>query len=136
MLTNRSMPQSTVIPVLAYPDVGNAVDWLTRAFGFTLRLRIGNHRAQMQAGDGAIVLTRRQQTPADAEAAYSVMVRVEDVDGHHARASEAGAHILAPPADHPYGERRYSVLDPAGHSWTFSQSIADVDPASWGGTPT
>jgi hypothetical protein len=21
-----------------------------------------------------------------------------------------------------------------GHRWTFSQSIADVDPASWGGT--
>ena len=23
--------------------------------------------------------------------------------------------------------------DPGGHHWTFSQSIADVDPAEWGG---
>jgi len=25
-------------------------------------------------------------------------------------------------------------VDPGGHRWTFSQSIADVDPADWGGT--
>jgi len=37
------------------------------------------------------------------------------------------------PADHPYGERQYSAEDPAGHRWTFSQTIADVDPTDWGG---
>jgi uncharacterized glyoxalase superfamily protein PhnB len=31
------------------------------------------------------------------------------------------------------GERQYSAEDLGGHVWTFSQSIADVDPASWGG---
>jgi uncharacterized glyoxalase superfamily protein PhnB len=40
MLVNRSMPRCTVIPELAYPDVGEAIDWLCNAFGFTLRLRI------------------------------------------------------------------------------------------------
>ena len=38
MLQNRSMPASTVIPVLAYPSVPEAVAWLSAAFGFTLRL--------------------------------------------------------------------------------------------------
>jgi uncharacterized glyoxalase superfamily protein PhnB len=38
-----------------------------------------------------------------------------------------------PPVDYPYGERQYSAVDPGGHVWTFSESIADVDPASWGG---
>ena len=33
-----------------------------------------------------------------------------------------------------YGERQHSVVDPAGHSWTFSESIADVAPEDWGGT--
>lgn len=37
--------------------------------------------------------------------------------------------------DHPYGERQYVAEDPGGHRWTFSQSLVDVDPASWGGTP-
>lgn len=61
------------------------------------------------------------------------MVRVANVDQHHARASERGAKILQAPTDQPYGERQYVVEDLGGHCWMFSQSIADVDPASWGG---
>jgi uncharacterized glyoxalase superfamily protein PhnB len=63
-----------------------------------------------------------------------VLVRVEDADAHHARAAAAGAKILSEPEDFPYGERQYNAEDPAGHRWTFSESISDVDPASWGGT--
>jgi len=44
MLTNRSMPRATVIPELGYADVTEAAAWLCRAFGFSVRLRIGNHR--------------------------------------------------------------------------------------------
>ncbi len=62
------------------------------------------------------------------------MVRVADVDAHHAAAIAAGATVLGPPATYPYGERQYTAVDPAGHRWTFSQSVADIDPASWGGT--
>jgi uncharacterized glyoxalase superfamily protein PhnB len=49
-------------------------------------------------------------------------------------AVEAGAHVLAGPEDHPYGERQYTAADPAGHRWTFTQSVADVAPEGWGGT--
>ena len=49
-------------------------------------------------------------------------------------AEAAGATIRSEPTDWPYGERQYSAEDPGGHIWTFSQSIADVDPADWGGT--
>jgi len=59
MLANRSIPNCTVIPELAYADVGEAADWLCDAFGFTVRLRIGNHRAQLNVGDGAMVVTER-----------------------------------------------------------------------------
>jgi len=61
-------------------------------------------------------------------------VRVEDADRHHEQAKRYGARILQPPTDFPYGERQYTAEDLGGHRWTFSQSIADVDPASWGGT--
>jgi uncharacterized glyoxalase superfamily protein PhnB len=134
MLQNRSMPASTVIPVLAYPDVAEAVAWLVAAFGFTLRLSIGDHRAQLNAGGGAVVVTGGGVLLSEATApSHSVMVRVEEVDGHCARASAHGAWIVTPPTDYPYGERQYSVLDLAGHAWTFSQSIADIDPRDWGG---
>src|SRR5262249_566115 len=132
MLTNRSIPRCTVIPVLAYPNVGEAIDWLCNAFGFSLRLRIGDHRAQLNVGDGAIVVAERG-LGASHESAHSVMVRVDDIDGHHERAKQRGAKILGAPTSYPYGERQYSVEDFAGHRWTFSQSIADVAPEEWGG---
>src|SRR5882672_2955636 len=133
MLSNRSIPNCTVIPELAYPDVVEAMRWLSDAFGFTMRLQIANHRVQMNVGDGAVVLTERGDskgnTPADV--VHSVMVRVTDVNGHHNRAKKHGARILRPPADYPYGERQYTAEDSGGHRWTFTQSIADVDPKEW-----
>lgn len=126
---NRSMPASTIIPELPYPDVRVAVEWLCQTFGFTERLRIGTHRAQLTFGSGAIVVTQGST----ASASYALMVRVDDVDSHHAQSVQAGAPILNPPTDYPYGERQYTAQDLGGHRWTFSQTTADVDPATWGG---
>jgi len=134
---NRSMPAGTVIPVLSYPDVREAVDWLCRCFGFVERLRIGEHRAQLSIGEGSVVVAGLKGHPGAAGAGtsdQSVMVRVADVDGHHERSRRLGVAILSPPTDYPYGERQYTAEDPAGHRWTFSQTLADVDPQEWGGT--
>jgi uncharacterized glyoxalase superfamily protein PhnB len=134
MLANRSIPNATIIPVLAYPDLAEAVAWLCGAFGFAERLRIGDHRAQLTLGAGAVVATQRDHpAPEEADASHSVLVRVDDVDAHCAQAEAAGARIVQRPTTHQYGERQYSAVDPGGHAWTFSQSVEDVDPASWGG---
>src|SRR5262249_59688461 len=98
MLANRSIPRCTVIPEIPYRNIGEAIDWLSRAFGFTLRIRIGDHRAQMNVGDGAIVLIE-----GDGSSKCSVMIRVESVDAQFARATQNGARVLRPPADYPYG---------------------------------
>jgi uncharacterized glyoxalase superfamily protein PhnB len=135
MISNRSVPASVVIPVLAYDDVAEATDWLCNAFGFKVRLRIGTHRAQLVFGDDAVIVTElRDPRPVPDAHTHSVHVRVEDADGHYERAVGHGARILQPPTDYPYGERQYSAEDLGGHRWTFSQSIGDVDPASWGAT--
>jgi uncharacterized glyoxalase superfamily protein PhnB len=135
--SNRSIPSSTVIPVLIYPDVREAVDWLGAAFGFAERVQIGeNHRAQLSVGDGAVILgdVRGDRKPPRAgEATHSVMVRVEDARAHCERARAHGARITREPTDFPYGERQYSAEDPAGHRWDFSQTLADVAPEEWGG---
>jgi uncharacterized glyoxalase superfamily protein PhnB len=127
--SNRSIPQASVIPTLAYPNVTEAADWLCDAFGFRVRLRIGDHRVQLVYGDGAVVVTRGE----GGNAGHGLLVRVEDADAHCAQAAAVGARILDEPTDHPYGERQYNAEDLGGHRWTFSQSIADVDPADWGG---
>jgi uncharacterized glyoxalase superfamily protein PhnB len=36
MITNRSAPTATVVPILVYDDVARAIDWLCAAFGFTV----------------------------------------------------------------------------------------------------
>ena len=133
--TNRSIPRCTVIPEIAYPDADQASAWLCDAFGFTVRLHIANHRAQLNVGDGALVVKEGAGGGSSpASLTHSVMVRVANVDGHHDRAKQRGARIVRPPTDYPYGERQYTAEDFAGRSWTFSQSIADVAPEEWGGT--
>jgi uncharacterized glyoxalase superfamily protein PhnB len=135
---NRSIPAATVIPVLIYPDVRAAVDWLGMAFGFVERVQIGeDHRSQLSVGDGAIIVgdvRHDRRPPRPNEVTHSVMVRVDDVDAHCARAREHGARIVAEPRDFEYGERQYTAEDPAGHQWTFSETLADVAPEDWGGT--
>ncbi len=52
---------------------------------------------------------------------------------HCERARAHGARILMEPTDFEYGERQYRAEDPAGHQWTFSETLADVAPEQWGG---
>jgi uncharacterized glyoxalase superfamily protein PhnB len=137
VLANRSVPSSTVIPELVYDDVERAVEWLCRAFGFSIRWQAGEHRAQLHVGDGAVVVRDR---PPDVDsgaavpgACSSVLVRVEDVDARFAAAVACGARAVRELCDHPYGERQCTLQDLAGHRWTFTESIADVAPEEWGG---
>ena len=135
MLSNRSIPNAAVIPVLAYSDANFAAAWLSEAFGFSVRVRIGNHRIQMHAGEGAIIVRefRPHEFGAQLGIGCYVMVRVEDAEQHCRRAREHGARITSEPNTYPYGERQYTAEDLGGYSWTFSQSVADVDPEEWGG---
>ena len=141
MVTNRSAPEATITPVLVYDDVASAVEWLCGAFGFRERLRftrdgIVSH-AQLAYAEGSIMLGRQGgnfQAPKNGSVSQYVLVSVENVDEHFGRARAHGARIIQPPSNMPFGERHYTVEDPAGHRWTFSQHIADVAPEEWGAT--
>jgi uncharacterized glyoxalase superfamily protein PhnB len=132
MRNNRSVPPCPVIPVLRYPDPAVAAQWLGKAFGFTVRLRIANHRIQMRAGEGCFTIAEGDIPP---NHSVGVQVRIVDAFSHCERAQQAGAKILTPPTDHMYGERQYNAEDFYGHQWDFTETMADVDPESWGGTP-
>ena len=136
---NRSAPDTAVIPVLYYPDVRGAVEWLTTALPFIERLRIADHRCQLVHGNGAIVVAKpgghAEAAPATLQnpGAHVVMLRVSGIDELFGRAKAAGARVLDEPSDHMYGERQCSFLDPWGHPWTLSETVFDSDPAGWGG---
>ena len=140
MIVNRSAPRATVVPILVYEDAGKAADWLCATFGFKERLRASGPgdsvvHVQLTIAEGAVMLGRQGaefRPPRPNEVSQYVTVHVEDVDAHCERARRCGARIVKPPADMPFGERQYTAEDLGGHRWTFSQSIADVAPESWG----
>ena len=138
MIINRSIPRATVIPVLVYPDVRAAVEWLSEAFGFQERVRIGeDHRSQMLIGpDGAVIVADvrgDQQPPQAGIVTHLVKVRVPAVDAQFERARRHGARVLQEPTEYEYGERECTVEDLAGHRWQFTQTIRDAAPEEWGG---
>ena len=139
MVVNQSAPAAGVVPILIYADVAKAIDWLSAAFGFKERLRAERQgivgHAQLVVADGAIMLGRQgaeYHPPRPGEVQQYVHVTVENADAHFERAKKAGARIVQPPHDMPFGERQYTAEDPEGHRWTFSQHIADVPPQAWG----
>jgi uncharacterized glyoxalase superfamily protein PhnB len=134
---NRSIPPATVIPVLAYPDVPAAVTWLSAAFGFVERTRVGeSHRAQLSIGaDGAMIAADargEQQPPQDGVVTHVIKVRVDDVTAQYERAISNGARLIEPLTDREYGERECTVEDLAGHRWQFTQTLRDVAPEEYG----
>jgi uncharacterized glyoxalase superfamily protein PhnB len=140
MLISRTTGSASIVPELVYADVGEAVDWLCEAFGFTELWRVGGHRARVAAGNGAVIVAEadaqygRAVPDRTGARSHAVMVKADNVDAHCDQALQHGARVVSHPADYPYGERQYTAEDLAGHRWTFTQAIADLAPEDWGGT--
>ena len=55
-MNNRTMPDCSILPVLGYKNVDEAIDWLCDTFCFKERWRVPGHRAQLLFEDGAVVV--------------------------------------------------------------------------------
>src|SRR5262245_46464233 len=100
---------------LFYDEAAKAIDWLCRAFGFEVRLKVDGDAGRIEPselvyGDGVIMVgdsnpaTRPPHrafctSPRSLEGANTqcMMVYVDDVEAHCARARETGAKIVAEP---------------------------------------
>ncbi len=118
-----------------------ALEFLARAFGFQETLRYQGAQgyvshAEMRLGDGTIMLgdpgEQYRNPRRSGEVGGAVHVTVEDVQATCERALAAGAQIIEPPADQPYGGRRFGARDPEGHEWWFSQPTPGLVPEDWG----
>jgi uncharacterized glyoxalase superfamily protein PhnB len=122
------------------------IDWLCDAYGFEVRLKVEGEggsivHSELTYGEGLIMVNAERvgkaaerfgvdmKSPLSAGCGtQSMMVFVDDVDAHCARARAAGARITQEPALHDYGEdywadRSYGALDPENHMWWFTQRI-------------
>lgn len=125
--------RSTLIPSHRYHDAPAAIDWLCTAFGFERQTVIEGengvvYHAQLTLGNGMIMLGtgkddefgRLFKTPDElggAETSRQYIV-VADADAVHERAVAAGAVVVQPLQDTPFGSRTFTVKDPEGHTWT------------------
>jgi uncharacterized glyoxalase superfamily protein PhnB len=131
---------------LFYDDARTAIAWLVEAFGFTVQLlvegadgsivhsQLAYGEALIMVGEGAAARPPKFGVPLSSPRhlgganSQSVMLFVDDVDAHCARARAAGATIAAEPELHDYGpeywaDRSYGALDLDGHLWWFTQRM-------------
>jgi len=131
----ENMPR--ISPYLYYENAGAALDWLTRTFQLTERMRMPGPDGAVMHGeltiaDGVIMLGRPGkdfQNPAlRGERCGSLYVYVDDVDAHFAVTKGAGATIVSEPEDQFYGDRTYTAEDLEGHHWVFATHNRDIAP--------
>jgi uncharacterized glyoxalase superfamily protein PhnB len=131
-----------IAPALIYDDPAAAIDWLCRAFGFEVRLKVEGDAGEIEhselvLGEGLIMVSSPKRRPQFAsprslggKITQGLMVFVEDVDKHCARARAAGAKITTEIEVSDYGDdywadRHYEAEDPEGHLWWFTQRVRD-----------
>jgi uncharacterized glyoxalase superfamily protein PhnB len=135
---NRSVPVDSVLPHVNYQDLGEAIAWLTKVFGFCEYYRYGDGPSggQLWAGQAAIqVRQARDGEKSPAQLGYgtqSLTVFIDEVDEHYKHARDAGAKILEEPHETEYGEYQYAAEDLDGHHWLFSRHATDRNPEEWG----
>ncbi|WP_394828601.1 VOC family protein [Pendulispora albinea] len=126
---------------LFYDDGPGAIDWLCRAFGFQVRLKIEGDdgsivHSELEYREGVIMAssssrcgpTRKSPRALEGVNTQSLFMYVDDVEAHCQRARAAGATIVTEPATTNYGDeyhvdRGYSALDCEGHLWYFAQRL-------------
>ena len=118
------------------------MDWLIRVFGFRERARLLTDdgrlaHGELSTGDGVIMLAtpspeyegpKQHREHCEAAARWSevpwiidgVLVMVDDVASHFARAQREGALILSALEPGPPGTR-YRAEDIEGHRWMFME---------------
>jgi uncharacterized glyoxalase superfamily protein PhnB len=125
---------------LYYEDAKAAIDWLCKAFGFEVQLKVEGddgsiEHSELVYGGGLIMASSPRpkfpfmKTPKQAGGnTQNLMVYVDDVAAHCERARSAGAKIVTEIETHDYGDdywadRSYEAEDIGGHHWWFSQRM-------------
>ncbi len=134
---------SRVTSALFYEDAGAAIDWLCRAFGFSVRLKVEGdggviEHSQLECGGGVVMVSTARKaknrqfcvSPRSIGGAntQSLAMYVDDVEAQCERARAAGAAIAMEPETQDYGEdywadRTCEVVDIEGHHWFFMQRL-------------
>ena len=128
-----------VTPYLSVDGAGAAIDFYSKVFGATERMRmpapegrIGH--AELQIGDSLIMLADEfpdggvRSPKAIGGSPVTIFVYVEDVDAVFERALDEGATATRQVENQFYGDRSGQFEDPFGHRWSVATHVEDVPP--------
>lgn len=125
---------------LRVKDAPAAIEFYGRAFGAREKFRLvepGTGRVGHAELDfGATTVMVSEEYPelnilgpkSVGGCSASVHLHVDDADATVARAVAAGAKVVRKLADHFYGERSGTVVDPFGHEWMLGHSLEEIAP--------
>lgn len=124
---------TTLSPMLSVRNGARAVDFYQVAFGATVLFRLdgddGGVVAQLSLGESTFWVAdespeHKNFSPQTLGGATTRMVLVvEDPDAVFAQAVTAGATVVWPVEEQPYGWRVGRVVDPFGHHWEIGKPI-------------
>lgn len=127
-----------------YADPSAAIDWLCRAFGFEVKLKVEAEAGKIVHSELKLAEALVMVSDANGNQPWQRLYRspqgigggvtqalcfyLDDVDAHHARAVAAGASIVRELSTSDHGEeywsdRSYGALDLEGHLWWFMQRL-------------
>lgn len=126
-----------VIPYLLYENAPATIEYLCRCFGFREREVIPGPEGKIMHAElsyqgnvvmlATVVPEMGHAAPGTLPGRHAlVVVYVDDVDAHHARARAAGAKVTSDPQDQFYGDRTYRAEDLEGVQWYFHTHTRDV----------
>lgn len=123
----------TVVPMLSVRRGAQAIEFYKAAFGAAELLRIedagGAVVARLAVGDSEFWLA--DESPENlnfspetlAGSTVRMVMTADNPDEAFQRAVEAGAKVVSPVEDQPYGWRVGRVVDPYGHHWEIGKPL-------------
>lgn len=111
--------------VLAVHDIAGSTDYFVNTLGFTKEWNDGDNWQCLVRDAVRLMLGRCPDALAPkaiGDHSYFGFFATEDVDRLHKEFATQGAHIIAAPADKPWGWREMVVATPEGHRMMFAQS--------------
>lgn len=127
----------SLYPRLVVSGADAALAFYTAAFGGEVLERYTDPdgrvvHAMVQAGPVRFAVKDADSydpAPAAGGVAVILALEVDDADAVGERMLAAGASVIFPIADQPYGERGGRLADPFGHQWMLSRRIEQLTPA-------
>jgi PhnB protein len=128
-----SNQKTSIAPMLSVRRGAKAVEFYKAAFGAGELFRLDNDSGEVvaQLSVGAAQFWVADESPENLNfspqslggGSVRMVMVVDDPDAIFARAVAAGAGVIWPVADQPYGWRVGRIVDPFGHHWEIGKPL-------------